>query len=113
MATTALKRRLRFPEGLKVKKINTGSNTLHIKKDSLLDWYRLTESARHVLNSIITQCGRLQLEEMEKENPDLDKLNKLHELSGRAVEISRDPRNFENKQLMLEIIDTFGNIEIG
>src|SRR5690606_41137342 len=110
---TALRQRLKFPEGLEVKRINSGSNALHIKKDSLLDWYRLTESARHVLNSIITQCGRLQLEEMEKDNPDLDKLSKLRELSRRAVEISRNSKNFENKQLMLEIIDTFGNIEIG
>src|SRR5690606_366095 len=85
---------------------------IRIEKYSLLDWYKLTEATRHILNSVITQSGRLQMEEMEKENPDEYRIGQLQELSRKAVEISRDSKIFENKRRMLGIIETFGNIEI-
>lgn len=95
MATVAIKHKFEFPAGLVITKMNSNEHALGIKKDSLLDWYRLTETSRHVLNAVITQCGRLQLEEMDKADPDQDKLNQLRELSRKAVGISRDSRNLK------------------
>lgn len=112
MGNTAKYRDIEFPDGLQVNQIDTGRFASREKKYSLLDWYKLTEATRHVLNSVITQSGRLQLREMERESPDIQRLERLRELSRMLMEISRDSRNFENKQRMLAIIDKLENVKI-
>lgn len=44
---------------------------------SSLDWYKLTENTRHVLNNIMTSSAKKQLEESMKDNPDQEKLEGL------------------------------------
>lgn len=113
MANTVKYKDIEFPEGLEIHQPGVGKPISEAKKYSLLDWYKLTEATRHVLNSVITQSGRMQLMEMEKVNPDNQKIRQLRELSKMLMEISRDSRNFENKQRMIAIIEKLENVEIG
>ena len=79
---------------------------------SSLDWYDLTESTRHVLNSVITDSAKKQVEERSKAQPNQQKLQALRMLSQNIAELSRDPKNFESKQRMEEILEEYADIEI-
>lgn len=79
---------------------------------SSLDWYKLTESTRHTLNILITECARKQLEERMKEHPDQNRINSLKTLSSIFVELSRDPKVFDSKDNMHQILEQFDGLEV-
>lgn len=79
---------------------------------SSLDWYKLTENTRHVLNSIMTSSAKKQIEESLKENPDQEKLNGYRSISRIVSEMTRDSKNFESKERMREILEEYAPLEI-
>lgn len=91
-----------------------GATTPSLKKkivppdNSLLEWYVLTENTMHVLNAVITKNSREQIAESNKTNPDQKKISELKSKIYRAIEITRDHKNFESKTRMQEIIQEYG-----
>ena len=79
---------------------------------SSLDWYKLTEGTRHVLNVLITDSARKQLEERMKEHPNEARIESLKTLSRTIVEISRDPKVFDSKDNMHQILEQFDGLEV-
>ena len=76
---------------------------------STLDWYKLTETSRHVLSQVVSGSIQQQLEELEKPNPDQEKIQKLEQISLEASKLSRDSKNFKSKERMLKIITNYSN----
>ena len=72
-----------------------------------LEWYILTESARHVLNAVITKNAKEQIAESNKANPDQNKISELKSKIFKIIEITRDYRNFESKTRMKELIQQY------
>lgn len=79
---------------------------------SSLDWYKLTENTRHVLNNIMTSSAKKQLEESMKDNPDKERLNGYRSITQIVSEMTRDPKNFESKERMQEILEEYAPLEI-
>jgi hypothetical protein len=79
---------------------------------SSLDWYKLTENTRHVLNNIMTSSAKKQLEESMKDNPDQRKLEGYRSISLIVSEMTRDPKNFESKERMQEILEEYAPLEV-
>ncbi len=76
---------------------------------SALDWYKLTETSRHVLSQVVNGSIKEQLEELHKPNPDLNRIKELEEISLQASKLSRDSKNFKSKERMLKIIANYSN----
>lgn len=98
-----------LPEGFTVKRQSSPAVFLSY---SSLDWYKLTENTRHVLNRLLTSSAKKQLEENSKEHPDLNRLNGYRTISGIVAEISRDSRNFDSIETMKEILEEYAPLEI-
>jgi len=79
---------------------------------SSLDWYKLTENTRHVLNNIMTSSAKKQLEESMKDNPDQEKLEGYRSISLIVSEMTRDSKNFESKERMQEILEEYAPLEV-
>ena len=79
---------------------------------SSLDWYKLTENTRHVLNNIMTSSAKKQIEESMKENPDQEKLDGYRAIRLIVSEMTRDSKNFESKERMQEILEEYAQLEI-
>lgn len=100
-----------LPAGITVKK--TAERDLNIfVSDSSLDWYKLTESTRHILNTLMASSAKKQIAERLKTHPDHARLQALKTLSLTAAELSRDASNFESKERMEEIIAAYADIEV-
>jgi hypothetical protein len=106
-----LKKHMALPVGLTRKRAAKAERRVYVSMSSL-DWYKLTESTRHVLNSLITGSARKQLEERLKENPDHQRIENLRALSKTIVEISRDPKVFESKTIMQEVLAQYAGLEV-
>jgi hypothetical protein len=76
---------------------------------STLDWYKLTETSRHILSQVVSGSIQLQLEELNKPNPDHGKIQKLEQISLEASKLSRDSKNFMSKERMLKIITNYSS----
>ena len=76
---------------------------------STLDWYKLTETSRHVLSQVISASIQHQLTELDKPNPNQEEVNRLIQISFEASKLSRDSKNFKSKERMLEIISNYSN----
>lgn len=100
-----------LPAGLTVRRHAHKQARVFVSYSSL-DWYDLTESTRHVLNTVITDSAKKQVEERSKAQPNEQKLQALRKLSQNIAELSRDPKNFESKQRMEAILETYADIEI-
>jgi hypothetical protein len=79
---------------------------------SALDWYKLTENTRHVLNTAIVINAKKQLEERNKPNPDQSLLHELKAQSLKITEMSRDAKNFESKERMQKILKEYAELAI-
>jgi hypothetical protein len=102
-------RNIELPAGLTVRR---AVNPKIFLSYSSLDWYKLTENTRHALNNILTSSAKKQLEERLKANPDAKRLEDLQTISTIVAEISRDAKNFETKERMQEILETYAPLEI-
>jgi poly-D-alanine transfer protein DltD len=87
---------------------NTGEHPISFS-GSTLDWYKLTETSRHVLSQVVSGSIQQQLEELDKPNPDQEKIQRLEQISLEASKLSRDSKNFKSKERMLKIITNYSN----
>jgi hypothetical protein len=104
-----IKEHTQLPAGLTRRRIGGPSVFLSY---SSLDWYKLTENTRHVLNNIMTSSAKKQLEESMKDNPDQEKLVGYRSISLLISEITRDSKNFESKERMQEILEEYASLEV-
>jgi hypothetical protein len=74
---------------------------------SSLEWYRLTESAMHVLNSVIVKNAHEEIAESNKANPDQDKIRELKLKISKVIAITRDTKNFESKARMQQLLEEY------
>jgi hypothetical protein len=79
------------------------------RSDSAMDWYKLTENARHVLNQIVSASIAEQYQEMKLEYPNQQRIEVLQEIAGKIVQAARDSSNFQSKERMIEIIEEFSH----
>jgi hypothetical protein len=86
----------------------SGEPTVVFLSGSTLDWYKLTETSRHVISQSITGSIQEQMQELEKENPDQAKIQQLKDLTHTLSELNRDPKVFKSKEKMLQIIEYYG-----
>lgn len=93
----------------KVKNSKTPGETPMSFSGSALDWYKLTETSRHVLSQVVSGSINAQLHELSKPNPNPDKIKELEEISLEALKLSRDSKNFKSKERMLKIIANYSN----
>jgi hypothetical protein len=77
---------------------------------STLDWYKLTETSRHVLSQAISGSIQEQLNEMQKLNPNEKRIHDLEQFTINISKINRDPKNFKSKEKMIGIIKSFSNL---
>jgi len=75
--------------------------------NSSIEWYRLTESTRHVLNAIITFTSREQLREEAKAHPDRKKINAFEKQYEEAYDLLNKNDNFKSLERMEEILNTY------
>lgn len=80
--------------------------------NSSLDWYKLTESTRHILNIVITKASKERLKESEKLHPDSKRIAKLSAISLKAIAITRDTAVFQSKERMQEVMDEYLNLDL-
>lgn len=97
-----------FHVEIKSSKANTGETQISFS-GSALDWYKLTETSRHVLSQVVSGSIQKQLEELHKPNPDQNRIRELEEISLQASKLSRDSKNFKSKERMLKIIANYSN----
>jgi hypothetical protein len=77
---------------------------------STLDWYKLTETSRHVLSQAISGSIQEQLNEMQKLIPNEKRIHDLEQFTINISKINRDPKNFKSKEKMIDIIKSYSNI---
>lgn len=104
-----IRRHTPLPVGLTRRRQDTPNVFL---SSSSLDWYKLTENTRHVLNNIMTSSAKKQLEESMKDNPDQEKLDGYRSISLIVSEMTRDSKNFESKERMQEILEEYAPLEV-
>lgn len=93
---------------VKTGKTNNGENPISFS-GSALDWYKLTETSRHVLSQVVSGSIQEQLEELDKPHPDQNRIKELEEIALNASKLSRDAKNFKSKERMLKIIANYSN----
>ena len=86
----------------------SGEPTIVFLSGSTLDWYKLTETSRHVISQSISDSIQQQMEELEKEMPDQERLQQLRQITHALSELNRDPKVFKSKEKMLQIIEDYG-----
>jgi hypothetical protein len=98
--------------------IKKGNGEIHIDakegvslSGSTLDWYKLTEASRHVISQSISGSIQQQIQELEKADPDQDKIQKLQALAHTLSALNRDPKVFKSKERMLQIIEQYGQYQ--
>lgn len=79
------------------------------RSESALDWYKLTENARHILNQIVSASIAEQYQEMGLDHPDQHRIEILQDIAGKAVQAARNSANFQSKERMIEIIEEFSH----
>jgi hypothetical protein len=78
--------------------------------NSSLEWYRLTEGSRNVLNAIITFTSREQLLEETKTNPDQKKIAEFEKRYEEAYDLLNKSDNFKSLEGMQQILDTYAGV---
>ena len=72
--------------------------------DSSLEWYRLTESSREVLGSVMAAAAVAILNEEDQKLPNLEKIEQLEKISEEVHLISNRSNNFQSLSRMKAII---------
>jgi hypothetical protein len=72
-----------------------------------LDWYTLTETANSTLNELIAYTASEELKEMEKDLPDLKKIEGIRQFFHEIHTINSNPENFKSIKRMQEIINIY------
>jgi len=69
-----------------------------------LEWYRLTENSRNVLNAVIVTSAKEEIKETSKPHPDKRRIDYLKSLYIEAYDAARKSSNFESLEKMKEIV---------
>ncbi len=81
-----------------------------VEERNPLDWYSLTESAKSIVNGLVALASREHMKEMDKPQPDQNRIKELVALRDEALAINRDPENFMSLPRMEEIIAKYSPI---
>lgn len=81
-----------------------------VKDRNQLDWYSLTESSNSILNGLIAYTAREEMKELDKAQPDQQRISELVALRTEVRNINRDSSNFQNLERMEQIIAHYGPI---
>lgn len=79
---------------------------------SSLDWYKLTESTRHVLNALLVSSTTKEVEESLKVNPNMKKIQDYQVIIKIVMDLTRESKNFESKERMQEILNEYASLEV-
>jgi hypothetical protein len=77
---------------------------------SPLEWYRLTESSRSLLNSVIAATAREKIKLKRNASPDEERLQYLDALNKEAYNLTRNGENFESATKMKKMIKKYKTI---
>jgi len=80
--------------------------------NSSLDWYKLTENTRFVLNDVVVRSAKALMKEQAKNNPNSRKIKRYESLMRAATSLSRNSANFESKERMGDILKKYGKIKV-
>jgi hypothetical protein len=72
-----------------------------------LEWYRLTESSRNILNAVITTAAKEEINEASKPYPDRKRIDYLKGVYLEAHDVTRKSSNFESLEKMKEIVQHY------
>lgn len=75
-----------------------------------LDWYDLTESTNSILNGLIAYTSRERRKELDKLNPNKEKIAQLTLLQNEVLVVNNNTQNFKNLERMEELIAHYAPI---
>ena len=84
--------------------------TTTVQERNPLDWYSLTESANSILNGLVALASRERRNELNKPNPDQDRIKELESLRDEGIKISRDTETFSSLEKMEQVIEKYSPI---
>ena len=84
--------------------------TTTVQDRNPLDWYSLTESANSILNGLVALASRERRNELNKPNPDQDRIKELESLRDEGIKISRDTETFSSLEKMEQVIEKYSPI---
>jgi len=84
--------------------------TSTVQERNPLDWYSLTESANSILNGLVALASRERRNELNKPNPDQDRIKELENLRDEGIKISRDTETFSSLEKMEQVIEKYSPI---
>ena len=84
--------------------------TTTVQERNPLDWYSLTESANSILNGLVALASRERRNELNKPNPDQDRIKELENLRDEGIKISRDTETFSSLEKMEQVIEKYSPI---
>ena len=84
--------------------------TSTVQERSPLDWYSLTESANSILNGLVALASRERRNELNKPNPDQDRIKELESLRDEGINVSRDTETFSSLEKMEQVIEKYSPI---
>jgi len=84
--------------------------TSTVQERNPLDWYSLTESANSILNGLVALASRERRNELNKVNPDQDRVKELETLRDEGIKVSRDTETFSSLEKMEQVIEKYSPI---
>jgi hypothetical protein len=75
-----------------------------------MEWYRLTESSRNILNAVITFAAKEEVKEASKLNPDKQRIDYLKAVYTKAHNDTSKGSNFETLETMRDIVQHYQKI---
>jgi hypothetical protein len=84
--------------------------TSTVQERNPLDWYSLTESANSILNGLVALASRERRNELNKPNPNQDRIEELESLRDEGIKVSRDTDTFSSLEKMEQVIEKYSPI---
>ena len=84
--------------------------TSTVQERNPLDWYSLTESANSILNGLVALASRERRNELNKPNPNQDRIKELESLRDEGIKVSRDTDTFSSLEKMEQVIEKYSPI---
>ena len=84
--------------------------TSTVQERNPLDWYSLTESANSILNGLVALASRERRNELNKPNPNQDRIKELESLRDEGIKVSRDTDAFSSLEKMEQVIEKYSPI---
>lgn len=98
---------LSYKEWLEVEQLVAQQQRKATAPENPLDWYTLTETTNAILNELIAYTGREKVAELQKPDPDQQRIEALWSLFREVQAINRNADNFKDAGRMQEIIEAY------